>query len=131
MIILDRFLGPLLGVTIQGQALIVSWVHNVALQRTIHLHFLFFRQRKIIAKLLNICKTWNAILLGLGPESDVRMHKRGVKCNTLGLLTQFKILASPARQVRANEPRRAEQEPACTATADAPVGRVCKNEPNI
>lgn len=40
------------------------------------------------------------------------MHKRGVKCNTFGLLTQFKILATPARQVQTNEPRRAEQEPA-------------------
>lgn len=55
------------------------------------------------------------------------MHKRGVKCNTFGLLTQFKILATPARQVQTNKPRRAEQEPACTATADAPVGRGRKN----
>lgn len=55
------------------------------------------------------------------------MHKRGVKCNTFGLLTQFKILATPARQVQTNEPRRAEQEPARTVTADAPVGRGRKN----
>lgn len=72
---------------------------------------------------LHICKAWNVILLGLGPEFSVWMHKRGVKCNTFGLLTQFKSLATPARQVQTNEPRRAEQAPACTATADAPVGR--------
>lgn len=64
---------------------------------------------------------------GTSSEFNVWIHKRGVKCNTLGLLTQFKILASPAWQVHTNKPWRTEQEPACTATAEAPVGRVCKN----
>lgn len=88
----------------------VSWVHSVVLQ-----YIILFSSRR---NLLHICKAWNVILLGLGPEFGVWMHKRGVKCNTFGLLTQFKILATPARQVQTNEPRRAEQEPACTATAE-------------
>lgn len=68
---------------------------------------------------------------GTSSEVSLWMHKRGVKCNTLGLLTQFQMLASPAWQVHTNDPRRTEQEPACTATADEPAGRVCKKSSQI
>ena len=105
------------------------WVHKFVLQYIISHYFILL----LLEVMVKVTKMFSDLLQNLKcdttaslSEFNVWIHKRGVKCNTLGLLTQFEILALPAQQVHTNEPRRTEQEPTCTA--DVPVGRLCKKK---